>query len=45
MMNPIIFGIGNAVPQVAAHAYRTGGAIGASRAVYGYVLFGLARSC
>ena len=24
MMNPIIFGIGNAIPQVAAHAYRTG---------------------
>ena len=41
MMNPIIFGIGNAVPQVAAHAYRTGGAIGASRAAGGYVLFGL----
>jgi O-antigen/teichoic acid export membrane protein len=41
MMNPIIFGIGNAVPQVAAHAYRTGGIIGASRAAFGYVLFGL----
>jgi O-antigen/teichoic acid export membrane protein len=41
MMNPIIFGIGNAVPQVAAHAYRTGGTIGASRAAFGYVLFGL----
>jgi O-antigen/teichoic acid export membrane protein len=41
MMNPIIFGIGNAIPQVAAHAYRTGGAIGASRAASGYVLFGL----
>ena len=41
MMNPIIFGIGNAIPQVAAHAYRTGGAIGASRAAFGYVLFGL----
>jgi O-antigen/teichoic acid export membrane protein len=41
MMNPIIFGIGNAIPQVAAHAYRTGGAIGASRAAHGYVLFGL----
>lgn len=41
MMNPIIFGIGNAVPQVAAHAYRTGGVIGASRAAYGYILFGL----
>ncbi|MGJ4941589.1 hypothetical protein ACQR1W_13530 [Bradyrhizobium sp. HKCCYLS1011] len=41
MMNPIIMGIGNAIPQVAAHAYRTGGAIGASRAALGYVLFGL----
>jgi O-antigen/teichoic acid export membrane protein len=41
MMNPIIFGIGNAIPQVAAHAHRTGGVIGASRAAYGYVLFGL----
>jgi O-antigen/teichoic acid export membrane protein len=42
MMNPVIFGIGNAIPQVAAHAHRTGGVIGASRAAYGYVLFGLA---
>jgi O-antigen/teichoic acid export membrane protein len=41
MMNPIIFGIGNAIPQVAAHAHRTGGVIGASRAAYGYTLFGL----
>ncbi len=41
MMNPIIFGIGNAIPQVAAQAHRTGGVIGASRAAYGYVLFGL----
>ena len=41
MMNPIIIGMGNAIPQVAAHAYRTGGAIGASRAAFGYVLFGL----
>jgi O-antigen/teichoic acid export membrane protein len=41
MMNPIIFGIGNAIPQVAAHAHRTGGVIGASRAAYGYVLFGM----
>jgi len=41
MMNPIIFGIGNAIPQVAAHAYRTDGVIGASRAAFGYVLFGL----
>ena len=42
MMTPIILGIGNAIPQVAAHAHRTGGVIGASRAAYGYVLFGLA---
>jgi O-antigen/teichoic acid export membrane protein len=42
MMAPIILGIGNAIPQVAAHAHRTGGIIGASRAAYGYVLFGLA---
>ena len=41
MMNPIIFGIGNAIPQVAAYAYRTGGAIDAARAASGYVLFGL----
>src|SRR5258708_32441413 len=41
MMNPIIFGIGNAIPQVAAHAHRDGGVIGAWRAAYGYVLFGL----
>jgi O-antigen/teichoic acid export membrane protein len=41
MMAPIILGIGNAIPQVAAHAHRTGGLIGASRAAYGYVLFGL----
>ena len=41
MMNPIIFGIGNAIPQVAAHAHRTEGVIGASRAACGYVLFGL----
>ena len=41
-MTPIILGIGNAIPQVAAHAHRTGGVIGASRAAYGYVLFGLA---
>jgi O-antigen/teichoic acid export membrane protein len=42
MMAPIILGIGNAIPQVAAHAHRTGGVIGASRAAHGYVLFGLA---
>jgi O-antigen/teichoic acid export membrane protein len=42
MMTPIILGIGNVIPQVAAHAQRTGGVIGAARAVHGYVLFGLA---
>jgi O-antigen/teichoic acid export membrane protein len=41
MMTPIILGIGNAIPQVTAHAHRTGGVIGASLAAYGYVLFGL----
>jgi O-antigen/teichoic acid export membrane protein len=42
MLAPIILGIGNAIPQVAAHAHRTGGVIGAAHAAYGYVLFGLA---
>jgi O-antigen/teichoic acid export membrane protein len=42
MMAPINLGIGNAIPQVAAHAYRAGGVIGASRAACGYVLFGFA---
>jgi O-antigen/teichoic acid export membrane protein len=41
MMNPIIFGIGNAVPQVAAHAHRNGGTLAASRAAFGYIFFGL----
>ncbi len=41
MMNPIIFGIGNTIPQIAAHAHRSGGVLGASRAAYGYVMFGL----
>ena len=41
MMNPISFGIGNAIPQVAAHAHRTEGVLGAARAAYRYVLFGL----
>jgi O-antigen/teichoic acid export membrane protein len=41
-MTPIILGIGNAIPQVAAQAHPTGGVIGALRAAYGYVLFGLA---
>jgi O-antigen/teichoic acid export membrane protein len=41
MMNPVIFGIGNAIPQVAAHAHRTEGVSGAWRAAAGYILFGL----
>jgi O-antigen/teichoic acid export membrane protein len=41
MMNPIAFGIGNAIPQVAAHAHRFGGVAGAFKAARGYVLFGL----
>jgi O-antigen/teichoic acid export membrane protein len=41
MMTPIILGIGNAIPQVAAQAHRSGGVIGGSRAAYSYVLFGL----
>jgi O-antigen/teichoic acid export membrane protein len=41
MMNPIIFGIGNTIPQIAAHAHRSDGILGASRAASGYVLFGL----
>ena len=40
-MNPVIFGIGNAIPQVAAQAHRSGGVLGASRATYRYLLFGL----
>ena len=42
MMVPIILGISNAIPQVAAHAQRSGGVIGAVRAASGYVLFGFA---
>ena len=41
VMNPIIFGIGNAIPQVASHAHRSEGVIGAWRSAFGYVLFGL----
>jgi O-antigen/teichoic acid export membrane protein len=41
VMNPIIFGIGNAIPQVASQAHRSDGIIGAWRAAFGYVLFGL----
>lgn len=40
-MNPISFGIGNAIPQIAAQAHRSGGVQDASRAAYRYVLFGL----
>lgn len=42
MMNPVILGIGNAVPQIAAHAYESSGIRGAVRAASGYVLFGMA---
>lgn len=42
MMNPVVLGIGNAIPQTAAQAHRSGGVTGAARAVSGYVLFGLA---
>lgn len=41
MMNPVIFGIGNAIPQIAAQAHRSGGVLGASRAASAYVLVGL----
>ena len=41
MMNPVVLGIGNAIPQTAAQAHRSGGVTGAARAVSGYVLFGL----
>jgi O-antigen/teichoic acid export membrane protein len=41
-MNPITFGIGNAIPQVAADANRAGGVLTATRAASHYVLFGLA---
>jgi O-antigen/teichoic acid export membrane protein len=42
MMVPINLGIGNAIPQVAAHAQRSGGISGAVRAASGYVLVGFA---
>lgn len=42
VMNPVILGIGNAVPQIAAHAHRSSGIRGAVRAAYAYLLFGLA---
>ena len=34
-MNPIIFGIGNAIPQVTAHAHCSGGVLGAVGRVAG----------
>jgi O-antigen/teichoic acid export membrane protein len=40
-MNPISLGIGNAIPQAAAHAYVTDGVHGAWRTARGYILFGL----
>jgi O-antigen/teichoic acid export membrane protein len=41
VMNPIILGMGNAVPQAAAHAHVTDGVHGAWRTARGYILFGL----
>jgi O-antigen/teichoic acid export membrane protein len=42
MTNPIIFGIGNAIPQVAAGGHSLDGVRGGWRASYRYLLFGLA---
>ena len=41
VMNPISLGIGNAIPQAAAHAHVTGGVHGAWRTARGYILFGM----
>jgi O-antigen/teichoic acid export membrane protein len=41
VMNPISLGIGNAIPQAAAHAHVTDGVHGAWRTARGYILFGL----
>jgi O-antigen/teichoic acid export membrane protein len=42
MITPIMFGIGNSIPQIAAQAKRAGrGTLGAARAASGYVFFGL----
>ena len=41
LMNPIIFGIGNAIPQAAARAHVSGGVAGAALVARGYILFGL----
>ena len=39
IIDPVIFGIGNAIPQVAAQVYRGKGLSGACRAVYPYFVF------
>src|SRR6185295_1697139 len=41
LMNPVILGIGNAIPQAAAQAYLSGGVSAATRVARGYILFGL----
>ena len=41
IINPITLGIGNAVPQAAAHAYHSGGAKAALKVSRHYTLFGL----
>ena len=41
VLNPISLGIGNAIPQAAAHAHVTGGVQEAWRTARGYILFGL----
>jgi len=41
VMNPISLGIGNAIPQAAAHVHVTGGVQEAWRTARGYILFGL----
>ena len=41
IMNPISLGIGNAIPQAAAHAHVTDGVHAAWRTARGYILFGL----
>jgi O-antigen/teichoic acid export membrane protein len=41
LMNPVILGIGNAIPQAAAQAYLSGGVAAAGSTARGYILFGL----
>lgn len=41
LINPILLGIGNAIPQASAQAYLSGGIAGAVRVARGYILFGL----